>query len=405
MPTRMKVAYFVHDINDPAVRRRVRMLEDGGAKTTLLGFSRRKGVAPDGMEPIVLGHTADAQLLQRAAAVVKAALMMPRWWGALRGAELIVARQLEVAVLAALARRLTGNKAPLVYECLDIHRVMLSKGAVGRVMRGLEALVLRESASLMVSSRGFVDWYFRPAHGALPAIELVENKVLQSELPDRALQGTARAQDPIAVAPAPPWRIGWYGILRCRRSLDLLASLARALPGSVEISIRGRVAETALPDFEEIVASTPGLSFGGAYDRITDLAGMYAAVHFFWAIDFFDGESSAWLLQNRLYEGGLFGCIPLARRNIETGRWLAAYNAGVLLDDPLEAELMRFFSTLAWPEFRAAQEAMDRVPMAAFLHDGQYCEALVKRLARKPARNTVETGQLEEQVLSSQASD
>jgi hypothetical protein len=43
--------------------------------------------------------------------------------------------------------------------------------------------------------------------------------------------------------------------------------------------------------------------------------------------------------------------------------------------------------------------------MAAFLHDRQYCEELVKRLARKPARAGVEAGTLEEQVLSSQASD
>lgn len=398
----MKVVYFVHDINDPAVHRRIRMLEDGGAQTSLLGFSRRKGVAPAGMQPVLLGYTADAKLLQRAFAVLKAALMMPLWWGALRGADLVIARQLEMAVLAVLARRLTGNKAPLVYECLDIHRVMLSQGRGGRAMRLLEKLVLRNSTSLMVSSRGFIEWYFRPAHGALPPVELVENKVLRSELPAQAVPpGVAGRTCPMG----PPWRIGWYGMLRCRRSLDLLAHLARELPGIVEVSIRGRVAETVLPDFDDIVAATPGLTFGGPYDRFTDLPELYAAPHFFWAIDFFDGESSAWLLQNRLYEGGLFGCIPLARRDIETGRWLAGYDAGVLLGDPLESELMRFFGTLAWPEFRAAQEAMARIPMAAFLHDRQYCEELVKRLARKPARAGVEAGKLEEQVLSSQASD
>jgi len=388
----MKVVYFVHDINDPAVHRRMRMLENGGATTILLGFSRKVGVAPMKIQATVLGYTSDAKLLQRALAVFKAALTMPRWCSTLLGADLIIARQLETIVLAVLARRLMGIRAPLVYECLDIHRVMLSKGLLGRAMRAVERLALSESSRLMVSSRGFIDHYFLPTHHTLPLIELVENKVLQSELPyppGSIGPSTQRCQ------PGPPWRIGWYGMLRCRRSLDLLANLTRSLPGIVEVTIRGRVAETVLPDFKDIVASAPGLHFEGPYDRSTDLPAMYTTQHFFWAVDFFDGESSAWLLQNRLYEGGLFRCIPLARSSVETGRWLAKFKAGVLLDDPLEDNLTRFFRTLDLPTFRAAQDAMALIPLAAFLHDKPYCEAMVDRLAVRQVHAPVVAGSLE----------
>ena len=41
----MKLAYFVHDLTDPAVRRRVRMLQAGGAAPIVLGF-RRAETAP-----------------------------------------------------------------------------------------------------------------------------------------------------------------------------------------------------------------------------------------------------------------------------------------------------------------------------------------------------------------------
>ena len=82
--------------------------------------------------------------------------------------------------------------------------------------------------------------------------------------------------------PAPPWRIGWFGIIRCARSLDLLADLVRAHPGLVEVDIRGRPARDVLPGFDHIIAATPGLVFHGAYDRKGDLPYLYSDVHFTW---------------------------------------------------------------------------------------------------------------------------
>ena len=104
------------------------------------------------------------------------------------------------------------------------------------------------------------------------------------------------------------------------------------MPGSVEIVIRGRVATSVLPDFDAVVAATPGLSFGGPYDRARDLPALYGDVHFAWAIDFFEaGSNSDWLLPNRLYEAGLFGAVPIACRDVATGAWLAERGLGVLL--------------------------------------------------------------------------
>jgi hypothetical protein len=374
----MRVAYLVHDINDPAVHRRIRMLRAGGAEVTLLGFSRGIASKPEGTDPFVLGHTEDARLFQRSVAVGIAALKMPRWQAALAGADVIMARQLETLVLAALVRRLTGSTAPLVYECLDIHSLMLSGGPVGRVMRALEGGLLRDCSSLMVSSQRFIEKYFAPVHRALPRVELVENKVLELELSDT---GGYAAQRAMARPQAPPWRIGWYGIVRCRRSLQLLAGLARSLPGLVEVSIRGRVARNVQPEFDDLVAATPGLSFDGPYNRATDLAELYTAPHFFWAMDFYEaGGNSDWLLPNRLYEGGLYGAVPLALRSVETGRWLAAHGAGILLDEELEVSLRSFFQALDSDGFKAAQQAMAAIPVGAFLHDRADCASLATRL-------------------------
>jgi len=76
----MNLVYFVHDLNDPAVHRRMRMFHAGGAMVSLIGFHRGEAPAEvDGTVPLPLGRTGDARLVQRALAVLGAALSIPRW--------------------------------------------------------------------------------------------------------------------------------------------------------------------------------------------------------------------------------------------------------------------------------------------------------------------------------------
>ncbi len=255
---------------------------------------------------------------------------------------------------------------------------MLAPGLPGRLMRALERRLLRSCGALLVSSPAFVEHHFR-RQAPLPPVLLLENKVLGGEAP----------ADPTPAPPdGPPWRIGWFGVIRCRRSLALLAALARELPGRVEVVIRGRPARDAVPEFDQVVADTPGLSFAGPYDRATDLPALYGDVHFAWAVDFFEaGANSDWLLPNRLYEGPLHGAVPLAMAEVETGRWLARHGCGVLLRDPA-ADLRALFATLDAPAYARLRRAVAALPRAALVEPPDAGAALLAALrpAPHPAR-------------------
>jgi hypothetical protein len=374
----MKLVYFVHDLNDPAVHRRMRMFHAGGAVVSLIGFHR--GAAPaavDGVVPWPLGRTTDARLRQRAVAVLGALLSSPRWRSLCAGADAIVARQLETLVLAALARRLLAPSAPLVFECLDIHRLMGASGLAGRLLRAVERRLLVRCQRLLVSSPHFVRFHFACVHQRLPEVTVVENKALSFEFDSSPEPEQCPPRRPIA----PPWRIGWFGMIRCARSLRLLADLALACPGAVEIVIRGRVATSVLPDFHTVVAATPGLSFGGPYDRARDLPRLYADVDFAWAIDFYEaGSNSDWLLPNRLYEAGLFGAVPIACRDVATGAWLAERQAGVLLEGDPATSVETFIRTLDAERFEALRAGLAALPKTAFLYTPEDCRALVESL-------------------------
>jgi succinoglycan biosynthesis protein ExoL len=394
----MKAAYFVHDLNDPAVHRRVRMLQAGGATVAVLGFCR--GAPPPlvaGVAPVTIGSTENARLGQRAVAVLAGLRALPRWRRTLADADAIVARQLETLVLAVIARRVLAPGAPVIFECLDIHRLMHAPGPLGRLLRALEGRLLAQCQGLIVSSPDFIRAHFAPAHfararrgqAALPVL-LVENKVLATErdaLASDALASDAPAAGLPARPPGPPWRIACCGVIRCARSLRLLADLAAALPGRVEVVIRGRVWQGIRPLLDRLVAATPGLSFAGPYDRHRDLAAIYGSVHFAWALDFYeDGGNSDWLLPNRLYEAALFGAIPIARAEVATGAWLARHGIGVLLrGDPAPA-LAAYFAGLDAARHAAAAQALAALPDGALVHTGADCAGLVRRLtAVRPA--------------------
>ena len=141
-----KIVYFVHDLSDPAVHRRVRMLVAGGAAVTLIGF-RRSAEAPnavEGLRPIDLGQTADGMLVRRMLSVVGALVRLGGMAEHICHANVILARNLEMLVPAIRARKRYAPQATVAYECLDIHRMLLSNRLHGRLFRLLESKLFRQ---------------------------------------------------------------------------------------------------------------------------------------------------------------------------------------------------------------------------------------------------------------------
>jgi succinoglycan biosynthesis protein ExoL len=357
---------MVHDLGDPAVARRLAMLRPSLVSAVVVGFHRAETAPAQvaGWPAIALGPTSDGRLGHRMLAVLRARATLRRLRRYVVGATVVMARQLEMLALARAARNRYAGSAVLAYECLDIHRLMVSPSVIGMALRQLEARLLCASDLLVISSPAFLREHLQPVHGArLPPTCLIENKVLRSDLVPSASVCSRQT--------GPPWCIGWYGVLRCRRSLELLAELTRRLPDRVFVELRGRPARSAIPDFDAIVAAAPGMRFLGPYDRQRDLAQIYQAVHFTWAVDFYEaGGNSRWLLPNRLYEGGLYGAIPIALRTVETGAWLARHNAGVLLGNPPGDDLARYFSVLRPENYAAAARSLAAVPRAAWVDEG-----------------------------------
>jgi hypothetical protein len=382
----MRIAYFVHNLADPAVGKRIRMLRAAGDEVLPIGFHRddRTIEQVEGIDAIDLGQTFDANFKQRIAMVAKRCADPRRWADPIRSCEVIIARNLEMLVIAAAARRRYARQARLAYEALDIHRLLLSDGMVGAGMRALERMLMRKVELLIVSSPAFLREYFEPMQGIdhrLIEVITVENKLLP------AAAGSLRA--PTTLPPGPPWRIGWFGMIRCRKSLDALCDLAIRRPDLVQVIIRGRPSRTEFDDFDAQVERTPGVAYGGTY-RPAELEELYGSVHFNWTLDFFEeGANSRWLLPNRIYEGGVYDAVPVALTGTETARWLKRLGTGVFLDSAVEIE--DFLASLTSARYEELKQASGVAPRSAFVADDGDCARLSEALRGMGTRPVART--------------
>jgi len=371
----MRIAYLVHDLADAAVARRLETLQRGGAKIDLYGFYR--GDLPPqsvaGVTPRVLGHTRDGRLSSRALCVFWRCLTVIWWARQIGTAKIILARNLETLVLAMVARRLFAPRAGLIYELLDIHSVMLRSNLISKLLRRVEGWMLRSCNAVMISSAAFEREYLRRFHPVVPRILLAENKVFWR---------AGAVPQPIARFAGPPWRIGWLGVIRCRRSLEVLSALVERHPDLVQVEMFGRIANTDMGDVDAVLNRHAGLRFNGPYDYFRDLPRIYGSVHFVWAIDFYEeGGNSNWLLPNRLYEGSLFGAVPIGLQPVETGHWLERNDVGLVLAPPLDQALDRLVSTLSPQFYQEQSRRLEILDRDLLLWSEQGCRNLVADMA------------------------
>lgn len=371
-----ELIFFGHDAHDPAVQRRIKAFEHAGA--VVRAFTMRRG--PAFKTPwinIDLGETKDAAFAQRMLALMNAAPIVHARRDALRHADLFYARNLDMLALAVWAKRVSGSRAPIVYECLDIHRFMTREDALGGAMRNLERMLLNDVKLVVVSSPAFVREYFDQRHPGRVRAMLIENRL------PWGFEYGPRPVEP--QAPSGPIRIGWYGNLRCKRSLALLLALADRFPDWIEIVMRGAPARTELGAFEADIAERKNVSFGGRYAWPNDLASIYADVDLVWAGDFHDPDAnSKWLLPNRIYEGGYYCTPSVAPADSETGRWIDEKGLGFTLAEPLEETLPAFFETLTRDRILEARGLLAAAPEETFLQPKNELKTVIDAARAEP---------------------
>ena len=364
------IAFFAHDSGESVVIKRAKAFQACGATVTGFMFHRVRDKARPApvWHNIPLGTTVDRNYLARLPKLCSGLWTVLRHRRELAACAVINARNFDMMAIATTAKWLTRSRARLVYEVLDIQRAFVGTSAVNALFRWCERRLLAACNMLVVSSPMFMTRYFEAQQGYTGAWYLLENKVAASQLTEEQ-KAASSVSSP---APGPPWIIGWFGTLRCTRSLDILSRLAASHPDKVAVHIRGTLSEADISK-EVMQATTEGrenFRYFGPYESPRDLPEIYGKIHFTWAIDFLDANSNSdWLLPNRLYEGGLYNAIPIARAGTATGDKIVRHGLGVTLAEPIDETLAAWILSMDAMQFDALHEAARQAPRSLFVDE------------------------------------
>ena len=335
------IAFFGHDAADAAVRRRVKSFQGDGM--SVIGFMmRRREMSPE-WDNIDLGMTRDGAFVQRIRQIFRGARMAARQEQRLRQADVIYARNLDMLACAFLAKKYTGLKTPVIYESLDIHRLLTRDDFIGKILRQVERSLLKRSRALIVSSPGFLKHHFQRHYNDEFTAYVIENRLVADSdfgtRPEDASGSTSDKSEKLV--------LGWVGMLRCQRSFDLLCDVADRYPEQIEVRLHGLPARSEIRVFEPEIDRRPNMSYLGSFKSPEDLSSIYGALDVVWAGDFMEaGHNSVWLLPNRIYEGGYYATPSIAPAGTETAQWINRNVCGFVIDEPLSETLPNLISTL-----------------------------------------------------------
>jgi len=347
-----RIVVFAFDLTEASQRRRVASFRRLGHEVVAVGFRRGNmdPTAETDVPTLELGHMPNRRFLLRLLLLLASLPRLLLAGGEFRRGDVLVARNFDMLSLAWVASLFwRGPRPAVVYECLDIHGLFTRPGPVGRTMRFLERRLLARIDLLWVSSPGFLSGYFGPFQGYSGHVALVENKLwFDGETPPRPrLSDRERAPGPIT--------LGWVGSIRCRTSLDILTGVAERLGPGLRIAVHGNIHRHALPDFDARIAPFETITHHGPYRYPGGLASIYLGCDLVWAQDLWQrGANSDWLLPNRIYEAGWYGCPSIAVGDTETGRRVASDGLGFVIARPDADDLAELLATLDRPALDAA---------------------------------------------------
>ena len=302
-------------------RKRAELLEEEGLAALIMAFERNSYPMPEGsFRYQSLGSLTHRNYLKRILPFVRA---LGRIRAAARSSQAIYCFGLDMLLLGWLAS--LGLKRTLIYEVGDIREVLTGEGFKASLFRFLERFLLARTALLVVTSKAFVTGYFYGVQGfSALNYQVVENKLDQNWLKNLHPQEDLEVRHGLL-------RIGYFGVLRCRRSWEILKKAAAGGAGRLEVYIRGI---SRVIDLEE-VGDQPYMIYGGPYVSPDELPDLYGQVDLVWACYPYQGSKTGnwqWAKTVRFYEACFFNKPMLVQAGTEDSRVVEEYDIGLTVD-------------------------------------------------------------------------
>lgn len=321
----MRVTFLLSVVSHVRYHKRIHNLEKLGVQPNILAFEREYYPGkpwPAGYRS--LGRLQHGFYGKRLLPIIKA---LPIVRAAARETDAIYTFGLDTLFLGWLASRALDNQVKTIYEVGDIQEVLVGNSWVSKIVRRLERHLVQQVDLLVATSEAYITEYYHGMRGLTDfPYQVIENKLDASSLPQLSSPTLYDNWDGTL-------RIGYFGVLRCRRSWEILKKAVERGEGRIRLYLRGIL--FGLEDFEEEIKTMSYVDYDGPYVVPNDLPTMYGQVDMVWAAYPYGGNGISnwrWARTNRFYEACFFGRPMFAQAGTQDGAVVETLGLGTCLD-------------------------------------------------------------------------
>jgi len=238
----------------------------------------------------------------------------------------IYAFGLDNAFLGICLKIFLKNKIKVVYECGDIRSLFLRQDFKGEIFRWLERFVMKRCFLIVTTSIVFINEYFiKIQRQDQKYLFLLENKI-KEPMPKVLSKISWRNKKVI--------RIGFFGLLRCQRSWEILCYLAEKFPEKFIIYVRG--IPFGINNFKEKVDENYNIIYEGEYINPDDLANIYRKVDIVWTAynieNSLEGINRKWAMRNQFYESIYYNTPLIVQYGTEAANRIIREDIGIVIN-------------------------------------------------------------------------
>jgi len=282
-----------------------------------------------------------------------------------RGMDALICFNLDLLFITWIALLGVRKKPELIYDIGDIRTSLVKKGAVAKALRSIERFLLKRISLLMVTSEAYITEYFEGIQG-MQGVEILmlENKLNRDDTPA-----------PLPSKPNPwsenrPLTIGYFGVLRCRKSLKLLNRIALEGEGKVKVIVRGVYLDTE--DLDELIRENPYMSYEGPYVFPDDLAKIHSEVDLSWLVHAHTRQNTMWARIFRFYHACFYSVPMIAQIGSKDGDEVVRYDIGFCVDIENPEEVVRRILNIDPEDFRRWKHNVKQLPGDIYLITNEF---------------------------------
>lgn len=338
------------------------MLKEQGFDVEVVAFERHyhKGRLPDC--PITLiGKIDHGEYLKRLIVMIRAVPILRQ---RMKANSVIYLTGLDMAFFS-MGAGIGFNRAKII-EVGDIRDIQLRSGIMGKLIRWLDGKVVDRCRLIVVTAPDFLNSYYHHWVKTRTPGLVIENKLEQAVVSNfrQSINASTNIRNSNGRLV-----IGYFGLLRCQWSWDVLKYLATHHSERFEIVVAGF--SLGLNDVAEFANSQPNVNYLGEFKSPQDLPDLYSKVDIVWScykpIEP-DDWNLKWARPNRFYESCCFGKPMVSRDGSKDALVVSQHNIGVVVAETNVVDAAKRISAISDEQYAEWQQNLLNIPQSLYTY-------------------------------------